>query len=395
MGLSVLSQDGTSRREAAVIRMLLLLLVFSVFTVFNVSAFDHYDYDDYDYYYDYDYSDYYGDYFDSDYFLDYYTCQDDFCMEKEMWVEAEKKIPVPNTELIIHDSEDSHYVETAGVLAECAAGLGVKDLAEYVKPCYEIEGGYEEDWWLYMESCVFSNIGWLNKDTSLNTAKFASIPGVADKVAQCVSSSSSRREGAAPAVTRRTRGQENRRRINKQNNNRRGRSNKRGTRRSARRGGRTGANGKTGKRKGRGAMRLGRDGRRTIKGGKETAIQGKRKRKGGNRTGRRGQGTRRNPREAESSSLDVPDGAMIRPEQVRQRQTREERREGRKNNNRREKKKKKQEVKKILKSISLDKFPSEETIDQLWCIRYAVNRGLRNCAGPLIAQNLNDTQRKK
>ena len=116
-------------------------------------------------------------------------------------------------------------------------------------------------------------------------------------------------------------------------------------------------------------MRLGRDGRRTRKGGKETAIQGKRKRKGGNRTGRRGQGTRRNPREAESSSLDVPDGAMIRPEQVRQRQTREERREGRKNNNRREKKKKKQEVKKILKSISLDKFPSEETIDQLWCIR--------------------------
>merc|ERR550532_3125917 len=126
-------------------------------------------------------------------------------------------------------------------------------------------------------------------------------------------------------------------------------------------------------------MRLGRDGRRTIKGGKK-------KRKGGKTTGRRGQGTRRNPREAESSSLDVPDGAMIRPEQ-----TREERREGRKNNNRREKKKKKQEVKKILKSISLDKFPSEETIDQLWCIRYAVNRGLRNCAGTLIAQNLNDT----
>ena len=115
-------------------------------------------------------------------------------------------------------------------------------------------------------------------------------------------------------------------------------------------------------------MRLGRDGRRTRKGGKETAIQGKKKRKGWKTKGKRGQG-RRKPREAESSSLDVPDGAMIRPEQVRQRQTREERREGRKNNNRREKKKKKKEVKKILKSISLDKFPSEETIDQLWCIR--------------------------
>jgi len=389
------SQDGTSRREAAVIRMLLLLLVFSVFTVFNVSAFDYYDYDDYDYYYDYDYSDYYGDYFDSDYFLDYYTCQDDFCMEKEMWVEAEKKIPVPNTELIIHDSEDSHYVETAGVLAECAPGLGVKDLAEYVKPCYEIEGGYEEDWWLYMESCVFSNIGWLNKDTSLNTAKFASIPGVADKVAQCVSTSSSRRGGA-----RSTRGQgrgtrqENRRRTKKQSKNRRGRSNKRGTRRGARRGGGARTNGKSEKRKGRGAMRLGRDGRRTSKGGKKMAKQG-RKRRREKTKGRRRQGTRRNPREAESSSLDVPGGAMIRPEQVRQRQTREERREGRKNNNRREKKKKKQEEKKILKSISLDKFPSEETIDQLWCIRYAVNRGLRDCAGTLIAQNLNDTQRNK
>merc|ERR1711936_1406586 len=216
------SQDGTSRREAAVIRMLLLLLVFSVFTMFNVSAFDYYDYDDYDYYYDYDYSDYY----DSDYFLDYYTCQDDFCMEKEMWVETKKKIPVPNTELIIHDSEDSHYVETAGVLAECVPGLGVKDLAEYVKPCYEIEGGYEEDWWLYMESCVFSNIGWLNKDTSINTAKFASIPGVADKVTQCVSTSSSRR-GGAPAVTRSSGGQGNRRRTKERKNKRR-ESNKRG-----------------------------------------------------------------------------------------------------------------------------------------------------------------------
>ena len=71
-------------------------------------------------------SDYYVEYFNSDYFLDYITCKGDFCMEKGMWVEAQKKIPVPDTELIIHHSEDSHYVETAGVLAECAPGLDLK-----------------------------------------------------------------------------------------------------------------------------------------------------------------------------------------------------------------------------------------------------------------------------
>ena len=188
----------------------------------------------------------------------------------------------------------------------------------YVKPCYEIEGGYEEDWWLYMESCVFSNIGWLNKDTIINTAKFTSIPGVADKVAQCVS-------------TRSTEWQEGGRRK-KQDKNRRGRSKKQGKGRSARRGGGRGAKGKVGKKKER-----------------------REKRKGGKKTERRGQRRRGTPRETESSSL---------------------RRKGRKNKedrDRKEQRKKKKEEKKILKSISLEKFLSEETIEQLWCIRYDNN----------------------
>ena len=193
-----------------------------------------------------------------------------------------------------------------------------------------------------MESCVFSNIGWLNKDTSLNTAKFASIPGVADKVTQCLS--------AAPAVTRSTEWQGGGRRRKKQDKNRRGRSKKQGKGRSARRGGGRGAKGKLGKKKER-----------------------REKRKGGKGTGRRGQGRGRNARETESSSLDVPDIAMLRPEQVSQRETKRMGRKKKEDSVRKEQRKKEKEEKKILKSISLEKFPSEETIDQLWCIRYDNN----------------------
>merc|ERR1739845_18998 len=86
-----------------------------------------------------------------------------------------------------------YNVGTEGVLAECAPGLEVKDLAEYVLPCYEIEGGFEENYWTYVEGCVFSNIGWLNKDTSINVAKFEPIPGISDQVTQCMSKKKKKR----------------------------------------------------------------------------------------------------------------------------------------------------------------------------------------------------------
>ena len=61
---------------------------------------------------------------------------------------------------------------------------------------------------------------------------------------------------------------------------------------------------------------------------------------------------------------------MLRPEQVSQRETKRVGRKKKEDSVRKEQRKKKKEEKKILKSISLEKFPSEETIDQLWCIRY-------------------------
>ena len=132
--------------------------------------------------------DYYDYYFDSDYFMDYFTCDGDFCMESEMWVESDEQTPVSNTELIIHEDDDYYNVGTQGILAECAPGLGVRDLAEYVMSCYDIEGGFEENWWTYTESCVYKNIGWLEKDTSVNVSKLSSIPGIADQLTQCMSS---------------------------------------------------------------------------------------------------------------------------------------------------------------------------------------------------------------
>ena len=71
-----------------------------------------------------------------------------------MWVETETKTKVPNTALLLSDDQDYYQVGTEGILTECAPGLEIKDLAEYVIPCYEIEGGF--DTWTYIE--VWQNI---------------------------------------------------------------------------------------------------------------------------------------------------------------------------------------------------------------------------------------------
>jgi len=68
------------------------------------------------------------------------------------------------------------------------------------------------------------------------------------------------------------------------------------------------------------------------------------------------------------------------------------RRSQRKNGNKEKKKKKKmKEENRILKSIQLDSVPTKETMDQLYCIRHAVYRGLTDCARNLISENLIDT----
>ena len=82
-----------------------------------------------------------------------------------MWVDSEMKTAVPNTELVVYDDYDYHIVETKGLLAECAPGLAIPDLAEYVIPCYEIEGGF--DTWTYIEACEYSKLGWLQQDSTI------------------------------------------------------------------------------------------------------------------------------------------------------------------------------------------------------------------------------------
>lgn len=130
-------------------------------------------------------TDYYDNYFTSPWFLDYNICEGDFCMEKKMWVDVEKKTKVPNTELMLYDDYDYNLVGSEGVLSECAPGLTIQDLAEWVLPCYEIEGGF--DTWTYIEACQFSRLGWLQQDTTVNVGKLDSISGLSDQVKQCTS----------------------------------------------------------------------------------------------------------------------------------------------------------------------------------------------------------------
>ena len=127
-------------------------------------------------------TDYYDYYFDSPWFLDYNICEGDFCMEKKLWVETDSQTKVPNTQLVLHD-DDYYQVGIEGVMSECAPGLEIKDLAEYVISCYDIEGGF--DTWTYIEACEFSKVGWLQQNTSINVGKLDSISGISDQVRQC------------------------------------------------------------------------------------------------------------------------------------------------------------------------------------------------------------------
>ena len=64
-------------------------------------------------------------------------------------------------------------------------GLGITDLAEWVLPCYEIEGGF--DTWTYILACEYTRLGWLQQDASINVAKLDSIAGISDQVKLCTS----------------------------------------------------------------------------------------------------------------------------------------------------------------------------------------------------------------
>jgi len=304
--------------------IMLLLLVFSILPMITICYEDYdydYNYDDYDY----DYSDYYDYYFASPWFLDYNICEGDFCMEKTMWVDSDMQTKVPNTELVLHN-EHYYQVGTEGLMTECAPGLEIKDLAEYVTSCYDIEGGF--DTWTYIEACEYSKLGWLQQNTSINVGKLDSISGISDKVKQCISP-----EKKKGKLTR-----------------------------TAKRGGPL-KDQKTGKRS------------PNKKKGK-----GFRSRKASNKGGkaRRRNNRKRKPRGASRET----EGQRRRMRSMRKNGDKTDKKE------KKEKKKKKREEKKILKSIQLDSVPSEETLDQLQCVRHAVSRGLEDCAGKLISENI-------
>ena len=243
------------------------------------------------------------------------------------------------------------------MLAECAPGLGVKDVAEYVLPCYELEGGFEENYWTYVESCVYRNIGWLNTDTSINVKKFESIDGISEQVAQCMDRKKKRSGSLTTGSSGGSKRISNKKRSSKQ---------------------RSSKNRKPKKGKNRVRGRKGRKGKNVSE---RKQRKGERKRKGQRKV-------RRLPREAtsfqEDKMLDLRGIRTLRPEPrglTGLREPREVKRsrksssrepnntEKKKNDKKTEKKKKKKEEKKILKSIPLNKIPSEETFDQLWCLR--------------------------
>jgi len=145
------------------------------------SAYDYYDYDYYDYYdYDYDYG--------LDYYLDYYDCLDtEFCVDKEMWVEADKETKIGNTSLVKIEYED-YNIKTESAIMECTPSLGIKEFSEFVISCVNDVTACQIkkfDKWDLIAICDFRRTGWFEKDGTISTnltTMYNELEGASDKI---------------------------------------------------------------------------------------------------------------------------------------------------------------------------------------------------------------------
>jgi len=149
------------------------------------SAYDYYDYDYYDYYdYDYDYG--------LDYYLDYYDCLDtEFCVDKEMWVEADKETKIGNTSLVKIEYED-YNIKTESAIMECTPSLGIKEFSEFVISCVNDVTACQIkkfDKWDLIAICDFRRTGWFEKDGTISTnltTMYNELEGASDKIDEII-----------------------------------------------------------------------------------------------------------------------------------------------------------------------------------------------------------------
>jgi len=165
--------------------IVLVLLILATYATADHYDYDYYDYDYYDYYYDYYCYDYdYG----LDYYLKYYDCLDvEFCVDKEMWVYADKETIIGNTSLVQVDRE-YYDIKTDSAIMECTPSLGIKEFADVVLSCLNDVTACEIkkfDKWDLIKICDFRRKGWLVENGTISTnltTMYNELEGASDKI---------------------------------------------------------------------------------------------------------------------------------------------------------------------------------------------------------------------
>jgi len=149
-------------------------MIVLVLLILATYATAYYDYDYYDYdYYDYYYSDYCYDYdYGLNYYSKYYDCLDEeFCVDKEMYVYADKETIIGNTSLVQVDRE-YYDIKTDSAIMECTPSMGIKEFADVVLSCLHDVTACEIkkfDKWDLIKICDFRRKGWLVENGTIST----------------------------------------------------------------------------------------------------------------------------------------------------------------------------------------------------------------------------------
>jgi len=166
--------------------IVLFLLIITCYTTAYPKDYD------YDYHYD-DFEDDYSYFYDeTEYFLDYGSCEDDeFCVYKELWVDASNETKIGNSSLVKIDY-DYHEIRTDSAINECTPSLGIKDFADAVLSCQNLSSSEVKPFgrWGLIEICEFRKMDWLMEDGTINTilkTKYSELEGVSEKIASVIS----------------------------------------------------------------------------------------------------------------------------------------------------------------------------------------------------------------
>ena len=101
---------------------------------------------------------YYPDFGDDS---EYWTCDDDYCIQKYIYIRIYDELQVPNKSISFRGAPEWFDVDSESLLKDCAPNLSIRDIATRVKSCKDIERKYKD-------ACEFSKKGWLQANGNVS-----------------------------------------------------------------------------------------------------------------------------------------------------------------------------------------------------------------------------------